>query len=404
MIFRPGTNLSSQNAATPLYNKNSFVILILLAPACFFYGISAGINLANFAIYLGTFHLSTSEITQILAFDIIGNVMMAPLMPFLIRYFGIKKFIILSIILRNVFLFLFGFAWSYSGWVLSMFGFGLFGFSLYTTIFQLINMIASNEYRGTYLSVASVLFGLGMSLGPIINSFFNLESSYDFAISALIATLMIIPVYFLPKSIDYPYSLHAINITKLLKFSHISIMCAIVGEFTFYSMHEFLPVYTIESDKGQSEAFMLISYFSLSGLMLGIPIGMIIDRFERIKIIMILVLGISALIQLLPFAMHDTFFAFLIFSPLSACMNGVIICGLVIIGDKFRGHEFVAAHSTIQAIGMVGAYAGIKCTGRTIELVGADGLIYSVASVSLICFAMLLIERYLNQIRASRIY
>ena len=146
---------------------------------------------------------------------------------------------------------------------------------------------------------------------------------------------------------------------------------------------------------------MLISYFSLSGLILGIPIGMMIDKFERIKMVMIFTLGMSVLIQLVPLVMHDTLLTFLVFSPLSACMNGIVICGLVIIGDKFSGNSFVAANSMIQAIGMIGAYAGIRCTGSTIELVGPEGLIYSVASVSLACFGMLLIERYMMQITAN---
>ncbi len=397
MIFRPSPNLSTQNMTLPLYDKGTFSTLVILSIACFFYGISVGINLSNFAIYLSSFHISTKEVSQILSLEILGNIGMAPFMALLTRRLGIAHLIIVSLVLRNFFLLIFGLSTSEFGWSTGMIGFGLFGFSLYTAIFQHINIIAINQYRGTYISVASVLFGLGIALGPILVSFIGIAGSETFIVSVIISSLMIIPLLFLNNSKAKLYQFRAINITKLLKFAHIPIMCAVAGEFAFYSMLEFLPVYTTDLDKGSSEALMLVSYFGLSGLLLGIPLGILIDKCDRIKMIMLFTFGVSTLIQLVPFVIHDTLLTFMIFSPLSACMNGTIICGLVIIGDKFCGNDFVAANSTIQAIGMIGGYAGIRCTGNAIELVGGDGLIYSITSVFLVFCGMLFLETNITQ-------
>ncbi|MDX1924356.1 MAG: MFS transporter [Rickettsiaceae bacterium] len=402
MIFQSGQNLSYQNGNLPIYDKKTFKNLVAFSLACFFYGISAGINLASFALFLSKYKLPTAEITGILSVELIGNLCMAPFMVLLTRKLGIIRLVLISLILRNIFLLIFAFGGNIILWEIGMFGFGLFGFSLYSAIFQRINIIALNTYRGTYLSIASVLFGLGISLGPIFLSFMEIGlSSYTFVVSALASFLMILPIGFVDEIKNEKTYVRTLGIAKIIKYSHIPIMCAIASQFVFFSIVEFLPLYTLEFDKGHSEAYMLLSYFSLSGLILGIPIGMFIDKYDRVKIIMFFALCIATFIQLIPFAMNDSIMIFLVFSPLSACINGTIIAGLAILGDKFRGDDFVAANSTTQAMSMIGGYAGILGTGRAIDVVGGDGLIFSVASVFLVFFAMLIAENYLSNLRTA---
>jgi len=102
--------------------------------------------------------------------------------------------------------------------------------------------------------------------------------------------------------------------------------------------------------------------------------------------------GIMIFIQLLPYSLENTYLTFLIFSPLSACLNGIIIGSLAILGDKFRGKDFMTANTIVYAISAIGGYTGIACTGNAMAMLEKGGLVYSISSLYSVFFMMLVLE------------
>jgi MFS family permease len=400
MVFRPKFNSEDNISDDSIYDQESFRTLILLGFGCILYGCSVGINLSSFSMYLSKFDLDSKEISHILSLEILGNITAAPFMLMLVRRLGVYKIVLLSLALRNFFLAFFGFGSDNFTWYIGMFGFGVSGFVLYTSLFQWINSIIGSKFRATYLSIASVCFGLGIALGPVLMVLFDIDVGNEtFLISLCICMLMAVPILMTEKSKLPVIYTSSLSINQVFKYAYIPVICAIAGEYVFFSISEFLPLYALAYDKPQYEAYLLVSYFGFSGLILGIPFGMIIDKFDRVRIIMMFSLVIAILVQLIPIVMDNIYLTILVFAPLSACINGIIVGGLAILGDKFRGDEFVAANTTVHAMSTIGGYAGIKTTGNLMSILGDKGLIYSISSLFLVFLALLVLKNFTIKIK-----
>ncbi|MDX2050414.1 MAG: MFS transporter [Rickettsiaceae bacterium] len=393
MIFKNGINLLNQNIDQGIYDQKSFRALVYISVACFLYGISAGINLTSFSMFLSGFNLQANQISQILSLEIIGNITIAPFMILVARAIGDERFAIYCLIFRNMFLLIFGMGTDYIGWTVGLFGFGMFGFALHTSIFQWINLAAKNTHRATYLSASAVLFGLGIAIGPILLSIIDIGPTPSaFFISVGISSLMLIPLSIVDLVNARSTKIKVIPVQKILNFSSVPIISAISGQYIFLSIIEFLPLYALEFDMMQSEVYMLVGYFCLSGLVLGIPIGIMIDRYDRLKALICFAFGVLIFTRIIPYTINDKILVFLVFSPLCACINGILIISLAIIGDKFKGDDFIAANITINALSMIGGYVGIVSTGNAIDKLGADGMIYSISSIIAVYIVLLLCE------------
>lgn len=392
MIFRPTLNLSKSKSKKSIFQHSTFTVLVLLAVSCFFYGLSVGVNTSSFTIFLTINKIHTKEITKILSTEIVGYIIMAPFMMILSSKIGIKRLVLVSLVFRNLFLGIFGFGNDITYLYMGMLGFGIFGFALYVSIFQWVNSLADDENRATYLSIASVLFGLGIALGPLLLALFEVGvSQTSFKISIALSFIMAIPIFLIHDE----NKLNAnppISMTKILKFAYVPIICSIASEYVFFALHEFLPLFALRHGKNQYDAYLINAFFGLSSLIFVIPIGILFDKFDRIKVVVCCAAGIMIFIQLLPYSLENTYLTFLIFSPLSACLNGIIIGSLAILGDKFRGKDFMTANTIVYAISAIGGYAGIACTGNAMAMVEKGGLVYSISSLYSVFFMMLVLE------------
>lgn len=402
MVFRPSFNSSVNNKEDSIYDQESFRTLFLLSLSCILYGISVGINLSSFSLYLADSDLDSSEISNILSLEVLGNIIISPFMLLLIRKFGIYRLVIISLILRGFFLTFFGFSDHELTWSIGMLGFGIAGFCLYTVIFQWINYIARSKFRATYLSIASLCFGIGIPLGPILMIIFDINVNKDsFLISLCVSMLMIIPIFMVDKTKIQNFTNSFIGINQIFRFAYIPIIAAIASEYIFFSIYEFLPLYAYINEKTQYETFLLSSYFGLSGIILGIPFGILIDKFDRVKVMIGFSITVTILIQLIPLVINNILFTILVFAPLSASITGIIVTSLAILGDKFRGDEFVIANTIVHAMSTIGGFAGIRITGNLIESKGDLGFIYSISALFFVFLVLLLFSQLTKKLNGK---
>ena len=395
MIFRVRVYNNKSQDETKLKEGDNLRYLFFLVIASIFFGTSAGINIFNFSIYLSEYNLGPASISHILGFDLRGNILIAPFVLLLTTRLGVFNLIILSLFVRNIALALFALSSSEFEWKTSLLLFGMGGFCLYVALFQWINNLAKNEHRATYLSFASVAFGFGISLGPIITIFYGVELENDaFIISILISTLMIFPIYLARKSKPKQIKQTKILVSKIIKFAYLPLICAFASEYVFYTIAEFLPLYSLKLGMEKNQAYMLSAFFTFSGLIFGIPLGMIIDRVNRSKIIILFALAISISAQLIPVVINNILLTGIVFIILSSSINGIIIGGLAILGDRFKGDDFVAANSTLHALSTIGGFAGITITGNAMEKLGNKGFIFSISSLFLVFLALIIFEAY----------
>jgi len=393
MIFR--SNFNSENNG--FKSENNYVVIILLALACFFYGLSSGINDSSFNYYLAGFNLDDSKVSSILNYELFGNIFSAPFILILVSRLGLYKALIFAIVLKNIFLLMFGSGVDSSIWYPAIFGFGLTGFIVFVGMYQWINSISEDYSRATYLSIISFSFGLGIVLGPYLVSTLNITSGkMVFITSFVCSSLMIIPILLAYKYRPLDYKHHKLSIFKLLKYAYVPIMCSISAEYIILALAKFLPIFAVTHGKLADDASMLGTYFTISGLLFTIPMGIMIDRFDRLGVVTIFSLMIAVTIQIVPIVMDNQILMLGTFAILSSAINGIIICSLAILGDRFKGDAFIIANIVVHTLSIVGGYAGEVTTGLAIDKLGSSGLIFSISALFLVSLALLLIESYKN--------
>lgn len=395
MIFRPNLLLDKDDSDRGIFEFETFYPLLMISLACILYGLSVGINMSNFSLFLSDYSLTAKDITQILSKELLGNILIAPFILFFTSRFGHFKLIIFALIVRNLALFNFILADNFYNLEISMFIFGIGGFALYVCIFQWVNNLADNAFRATYLSIVSFAFGLGISIGPVIILLFKLtDSSLIFGLSIGFSSLMVFPIMMVKKFSPQILKQSNIRISKIISYAYIPMICAISSEYIFYSISEFLPLYILGNGFNKNYAYLLSSYYSIAGLILSIPAGILMDKYDRVKMIIIFSLLIIISIQLIPAFINNIPILMLVFIFLASSVNGVIIGGLAILGDKFRGDDFIFANSGVHALSTLGGFAGVSITGNAMSEMGDKGFIFSISSLFLVFLAMLVIEVY----------
>ena len=334
--------------------------LFILATICFLYGISAGAYIHSLNIFLSTLNLSNAQIDKIQSIDILGGLVISPFVMFVVYKLGLYNLIILSLLLRTAGLVILVLVSSYELLCFGMFCFGVGGFVLYVCIFHWVNCIAINNVRATFISVAITTFGLGISMGPMILVFLKIDVGMIIKLSIITSLLIFFPLKSL-KTYEPTYTFYMD--TKLSRFfiaARIPIMCALASDFIFYAVKDFLPTFAMSHNYLQYQAYLLVGYFGLSGLFFCIPLGIILDKFNRIRILILLSLAIAVSVQLIPLVIDNLVFTLIIFLVLSTSINGIIISLFSILGDKFSGGNLILATSIVHAASTIGSYSDLS--------------------------------------------
>ena len=177
--------------------SKSYVIAII-ALILMFYGVSVGINITGFALFLNQEGFSKIQIGHILSMELAGNLMIAPILPKISEYFGVWKVMIITLITRSICLIMFAESEGLQEYMIWLFGFGVSGFALFASIQYWGTTIANGANKSTILSIFNVAFGLGIACGIVFLIFRSeIISSQLFYISVLFSVVILLPIFFI---------------------------------------------------------------------------------------------------------------------------------------------------------------------------------------------------------------
>ena len=135
--------------------------IVIISLILVFYGVSVGINLTGFALFLNQSGFSKIQIGHILSMELAGNLMIAPILPKISEYFGIFKVMFVALIIRSICLIMFAESSIIAQHMMWLFGFGVSGFALFASIQYWGASIARGVHKSTIISLFNVAFGVG---------------------------------------------------------------------------------------------------------------------------------------------------------------------------------------------------------------------------------------------------
>ena len=363
-----------------LSNENSKTYTIaIIALILIFYGVSVGINITGFALFLNQEGFSKIQIGHILSMELAGNLMIAPILPKISEYLGIFKVMLIALILRSFCLIMFAENSAIAQHMIWLFGFGVSGFALFASVQYWGASTASGEYKSTIISLFNVAFGAGIACGVVLLLFRPEKISSElFYVSVLFSAVILIPILF-ARHLMPSESEKIVHVapSKIIKFAQIPILCGLVANYILLALGNFVVLYAMERGVLYKDAIMINVYMIAGNILLTIPIGIALDKFNKVaSLVVILVIAIASIVAI-PFVIKSTILTVIVFLIVSAATGGIYVVGISMLTDKFRTQNLVTANIVMLMMNAIGGFAGVSATGAAIQYWGQQGLVMS---------------------------
>lgn len=311
----------------------------------------------------------------------IATIMVAPFIPQLAARLGVRLLLIGALLLGAAVFVAFYFVGPLWLWFPLRF---LYGASL-AVLFVLsefwINAAAPERSRGLVMGIYATVLSVGFALGPTVLTLVPRETFAPYLIGASLFLLAMIPVALAGRlAPKVEYSQHS-SILMFLRAAPIAIMAAFVFGAVETGGMSFLPLYGLRMGYGETAAALLVSILAVGNVVVQIPIGLISDKVDRRKLLLILGAVGTAGAALMPLVATRTEILFPIVAIWGGLVAGLYTVGLAHLGAEFKGTQLAGANATFVIMYSMGMLAGPPVMGLGIDLWNPHGLPASIAAL-----------------------
>lgn len=230
-----------------------------------------------------------------------------------------------------------------------------------------LNALATQENRGKIIGLYSTAFAGGFAVGPILIAVIGSQGWVPFAASAAIMVVAALPMLFLAgQSILGEVGAKArFSLFRLGPAIFWIALAAGAFETTAFSL---LPVFALYEGISEVGSLYALSAFSAGGIVLQFPLGRLADTHGRGALMSVTAIGIVLGAVALPFAVASSTALLVLLFFWGGLIFGLYTLGLVLLGDKFRSADMVAANALFIMFYEFGAFGGPALTGMTMDI------------------------------------
>ena len=254
-------------------------------------GIGLSLSIPLLSIRLEIEGHSASAIGVQTAFGALATLFGAPLVPTLAAKMGVRRLLLAAVALGATTLIAFAVLPGYWPWLALRIVYG----GALTVIFVMseywINALAPADRRGMVLGIYATALSLGFAAGPALLGFTGATGSSPFVAGAALFALAAIPLGLAGASAPplgrEPHG----GVMRFLGAAPAATFAALlVGAIEAGAMG-LLPVFALRTGLGADFGAMLVTLFALGNVLVQIPIGMISDRMDRRRLLLIIALA-----------------------------------------------------------------------------------------------------------------
>ena len=309
----------------------------------------------------------------------LATLVCAPFVPALARRLGVRQILSLSLLAGASSLAAFALTEGYWAWfaVRSLFGAAL------TILFAVsefwISSAAPPRSRGMIMGLYTTSFALGVAVGPSILALTGTQGNASFLVAIALFLVAILPIGLLGGRAPVLEHPARISVFAFILAMPAATLAALVYGAIETAAMALLPVYALRSGLGAATGAVLVAVFALGNGVFQTPIGIVSDRFDRRKLLM-LIAGLGATgALLLPLAREAGFagFAALLF-VWGGVVGGLYPLGLAHLGSRYEAGELASGNAAYILLYSTGMLAGPPLMGLGLDLAPA-GLFIALA-------------------------
>ncbi|HLJ04636.1 MAG TPA: MFS transporter [Acetobacteraceae bacterium] len=305
------------------------------------------------------------------------GVMIGPLLaPRLIRWFGIRNFLIAGFV-ADIALFL---AMkpldSMGAWFVLRALLGLIGSAIFTSSEAWINQLAGDIGRGRTIGIYAAALSAGFGIGPLLLAITGINGWAPFVANGAITALAIVPLLGVGDA-SRSFGRERGG-SPLVMFMRAPLIVGVVAIFGLYesALMALLPIWGVRSGLDNRMAAAALTAVYGGSILMQMLVGWLSDAVSRVAALRLCgVVGLAGALTLalVPQPLALVFGALFLWGGIAA---GIYPVALSMAGDRFRGADLVAVNAAIIMAYGLGALVGPALGGVAMDIRDPQGLLW----------------------------
>ncbi|WP_395642274.1 MFS transporter [Rudaea sp.] len=370
--------MPAESFPIPSSSQRLFSVAAVIATAAIF-GLTYGLTAPLIAANLAARGAGEALIGANAAMHALGVLLIAPVLPRLAVRYGQRGLIVGALLLSAAMLALFPFVPLIWLWFPMRLALGVGAEVLGVLSETWTNDLAEESSRGRTMAVYMAALSLGYAGGPAILSVVGTGPD-AYLIGAVIALVAIVPVVSPWTAAPAKMEPHAASPWRYLRLAPVAMATTILNAGVETAGLSFIALYAGNQGWSEAEAMRLVTALMIGAIVLQLPIGMLADRMNRPRLVMLLAI-VSALGALAwPFVLANAPLAYATVFVWGGVFVGIYTVMLAIVGERFSGAELVGIYAMMGLAWGVGALVGPSSVGLGMQLSRTWGLPIVVAT------------------------
>lgn len=358
------------------------------------YGLTLGLTYPLLSLILEGQGYSSTMIGLNSAMTFVGVLASAPLIPMTVRRYGASRTMLGSIALTVTVLLALPALPNYWVWIGLRFLLGMVINVLFVVSDAWVLQVADPKKRGRMVGIYASAIAGGFALGPALVSMTGIEGWTPFVAASLILTVAVAPPMYWARGVAPDLgSGRPAGLFAVMAAAPTLMAAALLVAFFEPTATALFPVYGVRLGFGFGIAALIVAAIAAGELAFQVPIGVLSDRFNRIRIMLICALvGVAGGLALpilvaVPVLFWPALFLW------GGFVMGIYTVALSLVGERFSGPDLIAANAAISILYGAGGAVGPAAAGFAMDAVGPHGLPWTLAAI---CagFAVLVVFRH----------
>lgn len=310
----------------------------------------------------------------------VATILIAPAIARMAGILGVRATLIGALALGAATILAFAFVEPLWAWFPLRFAFGAALAVLFVLSEFWINAFAPEKSRGLVMGVYATSLSVGFAAGPTILAATGSEGLAPYIVCAALHGAAALPVLLargLAPTLERPSK--GRGVLYFIMLAPIST----VGAFVFGAVETgdfaFLPLFGVSVGMTVETAALLVSAMAVGNIALQIPIGLVSDRVDRRRLIVVLATCGFVGSVAIPFVSDAYPALFGLVALWGGLVGGLYVVALAHLGARFTGVDLATANAAFVTMYSVGLIAGPPFIGAGFDLMRPHGMFVATA-------------------------
>ena len=297
-----------------------------------------------------------------------------PLIPRAASAFGVRPLLFVSLALGALTMIGFAAPWPLWTWFPLRFLLGVSLGAMFVLSEFWITSLAPPQSRGLVMGAYVTALSIGFAAGPAILVMTGTSGLTPYLVGAALFVAAMAPILLFgagAPEIERPQKGRGV-----LFFIRLAPVATLAG-FTFGAIETgaftFLPLYGVRTGLAQDQAALIGSAVALGNVVSQIPIGLLSDRMDRRRLLILIGAICAVGAALIPLTNGSVVAYFALATVWGSVISGLYTVGLALLGERFSGVDLATANAAFVMMYALGMLVGPPVLGVGIDLWNPHG-------------------------------